>query len=149
MLGDAAEAEDVAQESFVRLLRKAPDWEPGRAALGTWLHRVAVNLCIDRLRARRPTSTLDDVPEAALAGPEAGTLDGALDRQKAVRAALDSLPEKQRAAIVLVHYQGFSNREAGDLLDASVEAVESLLSRARRSLRTRLEATAADLLENT
>lgn len=141
MLGDGAEAEDVAQDTFVRLHRKLPQWEGGEEGLAAWLHRVAVNLCIDRHRAPR-SAYLEDIGEVA----EPAALDGPLDRKRHVAAALADLPERQRAALVLVHYQGLSGREAAAALDISVEAVESLLARARRSLRRTLAPARAELL---
>ena len=141
LLADRAEAEDVAQEAFLRLLPKAPDWRPDGASVRTWLRRVAVNLSIDRLRARRSVS-LDVVAET----PADIDVDADVDRRRRVAAALDGLPERQRTAIMLVHYQGYSQREAAELLSISLDALESLLARARRNLKQRLEAVAADLL---
>ncbi len=145
MLNDHAEAEDVAQETFVRLLRKAPDWQPGGARLRTWLYRVAINQCIDRRRAVRP-EPLEHAEEAA--DPAAGDahMVRGLDLARNVGAALRLLGERQRTAIILVHYQGFTNGETATLLDCSVEAVESLLARARRALRESLATVANDLL---
>jgi RNA polymerase sigma-70 factor (ECF subfamily) len=145
MLGDRAEAEDVAQECFVRLLAKAETWKPGGPKLRTWLHRVAINLCIDRQRARKPVS-LDALGDGDGVVPiDPGTA-GRMDQRIVVQRALDGLPEKQKMAMVLIYYQGFSNREAAELLETSVEAVESLLARARRALRQRLLADLPDLL---
>ena len=144
MLNDHAEAEDVAQETFVRLLRKAPDWQPGGARLRTWLYRVAINQCIDRRRAIRP-EPLERAAETA--DPAAGAnMDHRLDLARNVGAALEGLGERQRIAIILVHYQGFTNGETAALLDCSIEAVESLLARARRALRDSLAPVAHDLL---
>ncbi len=141
LLADRAEAEDVAQEAFLRLLPKAPDWRSDGASVRTWLRRVAVNLSIDRLRAHRSVS-LDMVAET----PADEDVDADVDRRRRVAAALAGLPERQRAAIVLVHYQGYSQREAAELLSISTDALESLLARARRTLKQRLDAVAADLL---
>ncbi|MFT3972631.1 MAG: RNA polymerase sigma factor [Amaricoccus sp.] len=137
MLGDPAEAEDVTQETMLRLWRIAPDWQPGQAALGTWLHRVAANLCIDRLRRRREV-TSDGVPERADEAPGALARIEADDRAAALHAALGELPDRQRLAIVLRHFEERSNPEIAEILDTSVEAVESLLGRARRDLTARL-----------
>ena len=145
MLGDRAEAEDVAQESFVRLMRKSADWQPGGPKLRTWLHRVAINLCIDRQRMRK-TVSLDGLPDPdSVTRVDPGLGDSA-DQRLVVRKALDALPEKQRIAMILVYYQGFTNRETANLMDSSVEAVESLLARARRTLRQRLDPDLPDLL---
>lgn len=141
VLADRAEAEDVAQEAFLRLLPKAPDWRADGASVRTWLRRVAVNLSIDRLRARRSVS-LELVAET----PAEGDIDADVDRRRRVAAALNDLPERQRTAVVLVHYQGYSQREAAELLSISTDALESLLARGRRTLKQRLDAVAADLL---
>jgi RNA polymerase sigma-70 factor (ECF subfamily) len=137
MLGDPVEAEDVAQEAMLRAWRQAPRWAPGRARFDTWLHRVALNLCYDRLRRRRevPTETPPDRPDPG-PGPDRGLL--AADVGSRVDAALARLPVRQREAIVLCHYQELSNIEAAALLEISVEALESLLSRGRRALRAAL-----------
>lgn len=142
MLNDRAEAEDVAQEAFVRLHRKLPDWQGGEAGLSSWLHRVAINLSIDRRRAPAQLVSLADIAEVAV---PAG-LDGPLDRKRHVESALATLPERQRAALILVHYQGLSGIEAASALAISVEALESLLARARRTLRNTLAPVRADLL---
>lgn len=133
MLGDAAEAEDVTQEAMLRLWRIAPDWEAGRASAGTWLYRVASNLCVDRLRRRRET-TIDAVPEPPdeTPGPQQHLEDG--DRVAALHAAMGRLPDRQRLVLVLRHFEERSNPDIAAILDTSVEAVESLLGRARRAL---------------
>ena len=143
MLGDATEAEDVAQEAMLRAWRQAPRWTPGQAKFDTWLHRVGLNLCYDRLRRRREIATEapPDRPDDGPA-PDRGLL--ALETGARVEAALAKLPERQREAIVLCHYQELGNIEAAGLMNVSVEALESLLSRGRRALRTAL----ADMAPN-
>ena len=136
MLGDAAEAEDIAQETFLRLWKEAPRWEP-RAALATWLHRVAHNLCVDRLRANRGLA-LESVPERQDPGDHAPALIEAHQRTQAVAAALAELPERQRAAIALVYHEGLKNQQAAEILRVDVDGLESLLARARQTLRKRL-----------
>lgn len=144
LLGDAEEARDVAQESFLRIWKNAASWRSGQARFDTWLHRVALNLCYDRLRRRRerPLDAIaleDEQPIEAVDGspsPEDQLLHQAQNAQLA--AALAALPERQREAIVLQYYQEFSNIEAAALMEISVEALESLLSRARRNLRSYL-----------
>lgn len=137
MLGDPVEAEDVAQEAMMRAWRQAPRWTPGKAKFDTWLHRVALNLCYDRLRRRREIPT-DTLPERAdeSAAPDRGLL--ASDVGVRVDAALARLPERQREAIVLCHYQELTNIEAAALMAVSVDALESLLARGRRALRQAL-----------
>ncbi len=137
MLDDAMEAEDVTQELFVRAWKQAPVWQPGVARFDTWLHRVAVNLCYDRLRRRRET-IMAEPPEQPDTGPAPDRGLQARDTGRRVEAALAALPERQRQAIVLCHYQELSNIDAAALMEVSVEALESLLSRARRALRLAL-----------
>lgn len=143
MLGDSFEAEDVTQEVFLRAWRQAPTWRPGAARFDTWMHRVALNLCYDRLRRRRedPVAEVPERPDPAPL-PDRGV--EAAELGVRVEAELARLPERQRAAIVLCHYQELSNIEAARLLDVSVEALESLLSRGRRALRAGLADLAPD-----
>ena len=138
LTGSSAEADDAVQDAFIQLWTHAARWEPGRAKFGTWLYRVTINKCYDRLR-RRPTASLEaaaEVPDPT-PGPDANLQNAALTLQ--IAAALAALPERQRAAIQLCHYQGCGNIEAAEILEISVEALESLLARGRRTLRTRLE----------
>lgn len=145
LLRDRAEAEDVTQETFLRLLKKAPDWRPGEAQLKTWLHRVAVNLCIDR-RRRGQRVVVTDAAVSDWEAEEPG-FDRTLDIVRTVGGALAQLPDRQRAAIVLVHYQGMTNIEAASILSLSVDALESLLARGRRRLRALIGAEYAGMLE--
>lgn len=138
MLGNQADAEEVAQEVFLRVWTHASRWEPGRARFGTWLHRVATNLCLDRLRRRHGTEDLDAIPEPRSDEPDPEEQVARNDLARRVETALQALPARQRAAVTLTHYQGLSNIEVADILEISVEAVESLLSRARRQLRAAL-----------
>lgn len=137
MLGDPVEAEDVAQDAMLRAWRQAPRWTPGKAKFDTWLHRVALNLCYDRLRRRREIPT-DIPPERRDEGPAPDRGLMAADVGVRVDAALVRLPDRQREAVVLCHYQELTNIEAAALMEISVEALESLLSRGRRALRLAL-----------
>jgi len=136
MLSDRTEAEDVAQETMLRLWRIAPDWRQGEAKISTWAYRVVTNLCTDRLRGRkrRQGVTLDDAPDLAdgAAGAEAGLIEA--DRMAALQAALDTLPDRQRQAVVLRHIEGLANPEIAAVMDIGVEAVESLTARGKRAL---------------
>jgi len=137
MLHDTAEAEDVAQEAFIRAWRNAKAWQLGRARFDTWLHTVVLNLCRDRLRRRREVSG-DAIPEQVDPAPDAEASLIEAERGNVVANAIAALPERQREAILLVHYQDMSGAEAASVLDVSVEALESLLARGRRALRAQL-----------
>jgi RNA polymerase sigma-70 factor (ECF subfamily) len=137
VLRDTAAAEDVAQEAFIRVWRTARGWRPGAARFDTWLHTVVLNLCRDRLR-RRHDLTGDALPEVADPAPDAEAALIEAERSRDVADAIGNLPERQRDALLLVHYQDLSGAEAAAILEVSIEALESLLSRGRRTLRTRL-----------
>ena len=138
MLRDDAEAEDVAQETMLRLWRNAAGLELGPNGLRPWLRRVASNLCIDRVRSRRNIQVVQEVPEESAPPAQVRYLS---ERELGARvdAALQALPERQRLAITLFHYEGMSQIEVGDVLGISDEAVESLLARARRALKVALK----------
>jgi RNA polymerase sigma-70 factor (ECF subfamily) len=146
MLNDPAEAEDVAQEVFLRVWREAPRWKPGAAKFETWMHRVALNLCYDRLRRRREKPDPDAGVHMADPAPLASEAWLARQRAERVQSALAELPERQRAAIVLVHFEEHTNIAAAEMLDVSVEALESLLARGRRALKAALAEVAQDLI---
>ena len=138
MTNNRADAEDIAQETFLRVWHRARTYRPGRVRFTTWLHRIAHNLCVDAFRKRRNTveTELDAVADDT---PGAYELSMAEERRRAVHAGIAALPERQRSALVLCQLQGRSNREAAQILGVSVDALESLIARARRTLRARLE----------
>ena len=140
LINDASEAEDLAQEALLRLWRDAERWRPGISGIGAWLHRVVVNLCLDRLRKRRFSSDAA-VPERADETPLAPVaLDAERQRALAV-AAIAALLDRQRAAIVLTYYEDLPNQRAAQTMDMNLKAFESLLLRARNALRAALAET--------
>lgn len=139
VLGDRAEAEDLAQEAMLRLWKAAADWRAdGAAQPATWVHKVVANLAIDRLRRSRRSFDMGDEDHADTApGAEARLQNDA--RLSALDRALATLPERQRQAVVLRHIEGLSNPEIAQVLEIGVEAVESLTARGKRALRAALE----------
>jgi RNA polymerase sigma-70 factor (ECF subfamily) len=137
LTGNTADTDEVAQEAFLRIWSHAGRWQSDRVRFTTWLYRIAHNLAIDRHRKRRETTTddlsmiVDDAPDTAI------VIDGER-RQRLLRNAVAQLPERQRTALVLCHFDGLSNQDAAAVLEVSVDALESLLSRARRTLKTTL-----------
>ena len=133
MLGDRSEAEDVTQESLVRLWKAAPDWKANRAKITTWLYRVTLNLCIDRLRKSNRNS--GEVQQEMVDGtPSAERNLQTTERLQALQHALQTLPGRQKQAVILRHIEGLSNAEIADIFGISVAAVESLVSRGKRAL---------------
>ena len=133
MLGVQADAEDVAQEAMMRVWKIAPEWRSGDAKVMTWLYRVVANLCLDRLRKVQSTS-LDAIDEPIDPSPSAADDMQSNARLDALQAALIALPERQRQALVLRHIEELANPEIADVMEISVEAVESLTSRGKRAL---------------
>ncbi|WP_428926250.1 RNA polymerase sigma factor [Marinibacterium sp. SX1] len=136
-----ADAEDVAQEVFLRAWRKAASYDPDKGAVSTWLYRIAVNLCIDRNRRGgfRRLVGLDSLPEPEddAPGPEADM--AARQRLARTRAAIAALPDRQRRAILLRASAELSTAEIAATLGTSEGAVEQLLVRARNTLRRAIE----------
>jgi RNA polymerase sigma-70 factor (ECF subfamily) len=157
IMSSRADAEEIAQEAFMRVWTKAPNWQSaaagaagetpvGTAKFSTWLYRVVVNLCIDRKRRprHRPMDESIDPPDLAPLAPDRI---GSAQIGAHVAAAVARLPERQRTALTLCFFEELSNREAAEIMALTPGAVESLLVRARRALRTALAGMAADLLE--
>ncbi len=139
VLGNAADADEVAQEAFLRLWTHAATWDPeGPGSLKTWLSRIVVNLCIDRQRKKKP-EPLDETKEYEDPAPSSHALMEEKDRKRFVQGLLDALPERQRTAVVLSYFEEMSGADVAAAMSLSVGAVESLLVRARRHLRAACE----------
>lgn len=138
--GSAVEAEDAVQEAFIRVWKHAAEWESPDAAgaqFSTWFYRIVLNLCIDHKR-KRTFTPIEEISE-----PDDGREDAETNLQRhelsaRVRGAVDSLPDRQRAAFVLCFYEERSNKEAAAILGVGVKALESLLVRARKALHDKL-----------
>ena len=133
MLGHDADAQDVTQEALMRLWKFAPNWRPGKARITTWLYQVTANLCIDRLRAGKKILG-NEIPELVDESPKIAARLQADARTQALEAALLQLPDRQRQAVILRHIDDLSNSEISQIMEISIEAVESLLSRGKRGL---------------
>lgn len=142
ILGNQADAEDAAQDAFIRVWKHAENWEPearNGAKFTTWFYRVVTNLCIDYTRKKRGIA-LDNIAEQE-AEDESGL--ERLEREgtfRMLKTHMDALPERQRTALTLCFYEEMSNKEAADIMGISIKALESLLVRARRSLRETMDA---------
>jgi RNA polymerase sigma-70 factor (ECF subfamily) len=134
-----ADADDIVQETFLRLWLRAGDYER-RARFVTWLCQIAHNLAVDRLRAQNRWQPLPDDDDAMPISARQPRLVDEKHRAEALERAIAGLPERQAAAIELVHRQGLTGGEASEVLGIGAEALESLLSRARRTLKTELSA---------
>ena len=147
IVANRSDAEEIVQETFLRCWQKAPEWLPandrdagdaaGRAQIGTWLYRVLVNLCLDRRRRPRPVE-IEAAAEVADDRANGFDVRAASETSRRVAAAMDALPDRQRAALALCYFEGLGNIEAAAALEISVGALESLLVRGRRALKESL-----------
>jgi RNA polymerase sigma-70 factor, ECF subfamily len=137
VLGDPSEAEDVCQESFMKLWQTAAQWQPDQAKVSTWLYQVALNGCRDRLRRQRPQAA-DDPDTLHSTAPQPAHQVEHDQRAQRLNAAIARLPPRQREALLLFHFEGHSQAHSAAVLDISEQALESLLGRARKALRERL-----------
>jgi RNA polymerase sigma-70 factor (ECF subfamily) len=129
---ESTQAEDIAQETFLRVWQRAADWQAREHSPRSWIFRIAFNLCIDVIRKQRPTTdNLDELIDPQ--SPEVAVI--AQNQHQHLRTAMARLPERQRTALYLCAFQGLSNKEAAAIMKLGVDALESLLARARRSLR--------------
>ena len=138
-----ADAEDLTQETFVRCWTKAHTYRSGQVKVTTWLHTLTRNAAIDSFRRRRWTlvSEFEPVERAMETLPDQTTPESSLEereRRQILEASLGNLPERQRTALLLCYNKGFSNRDAAAVLGISLDALVSLLARARRALKTQV-----------
>jgi RNA polymerase sigma-70 factor, ECF subfamily len=138
VVGNAAEADDIGQDAFLRVWSRAASFDPRVARFTTWLYRVVLNLALDRIR--KPShASIDQAAEVRSDDPEPVTLMIADEERRMIAAAMATLPERQRAAIVLFHMEGLGGRDAAKSMNVSEKAFESLLVRARSSLKQYVE----------
>ncbi|RWR45949.1 sigma-70 family RNA polymerase sigma factor [Sinirhodobacter ferrireducens] len=139
-LGSRSEAEDIAQEVFLRVWAQAGRYDPAKGAVSSWIWRIALNLCIDRRRRLgwRRFLGLEAAPETADEAPDAEAVLDGRQRLAQTRAALARLPERQRAALLLRAAGGLATAEIAAALGVSPGAAEQLLVRGRAGLRAQL-----------
>jgi RNA polymerase sigma-70 factor (ECF subfamily) len=144
ILGSRDDAEDVVQDTFLKVWSRRAEYQQGRAKFSTWLYRVVTNRCID-LRRRPRTEDVEAVPEPADLTPDAmsslqrSEVAGMLDE------AMNSLPEQQRIAVILSYHEEMSNADIADIMGTTVMAVESLLKRGRQQLKKALRRNEGDI----
>jgi RNA polymerase sigma-70 factor (ECF subfamily) len=139
IVGDGTEAEDIVQDAFLKLWDKPGLWKEGKGAkFTTWFYKIVTNMAIDVTRKRGkvlPTEQTEIWADERTAQDEAMA---ERQQQKALEEAIQSLPENQKVALNLCFYEGLSNKEAADVLDIGVKALESLLMRAKAGVRDHL-----------
>lgn len=132
--GSAADADEIGQEAFLRIWQHAARYDPRRARFTTWLYQIVMNLALDR-RRKRQHAPLDEAGDVAAAEPGIDEVLIDRERRRLAREAMDSLPERQRAALILFHVEGLSGRDSAAVLGVSEKGLESLLSRGRAACR--------------
>ena len=143
-LGNIADAEDVTQEAFLKLWKVAPSWKQDKAQVSTWLYRVVSNLCKDRYRR----ATLEGMVSVQEPTNESQSPSSKIEeeiRQKALYTAMSILPESQRLAVQLRHIDELTNPQIAEIMELSVEAVESLTARGKRKLTKILQSHKSEL----
>lgn len=145
LLGSRADAEDVVQDTMLKVWTHRGQWQHGRAKFSTWLYRVVTNRCID-LHRRPRTDNVDAVPEPMDAQPDAVSTMQRNEVTKMLENAMQRLPEQQRVAVILSYHENMSNGEIADVMSTTVAAVESLLKRGRQQLREMLRRFEPDIL---
>jgi len=144
ILGNRDDAEDVVQDTMLKVWTRRGQWQHGRAKFSTWLYRVVTNRCIDLHRQPR-TDNVDAVPEPADGQPDVVSTIQRDEVTVLLERAMQRLPEQQRIAVILSYHQGMSNGEIADVMETTVSAVESLLKRGRQQLRDLLRRNERDI----
>src|SRR5215470_2640587 len=144
IVGNAADAEDVVQDTMLKVWSHRGRWQHGRAKFSTWLYRVISNRCID-LRRKPRNEDVDAVPEMADPQPDASSLIERNEVRDLLEVAMQRLPEQQRLAVILSYHENMSNGEIAEVMDTTVAAVESLLKRGRQQLRELLRRHERDI----
>ncbi len=147
ILGNRADAEDVVQDTFLKVWLHRGRWQEGHAKFSTWLYRVVTNRCIDFTRQPRGED-VDELPHLADRQPDAVTSIHRGEVNDLLEVAMKRLPDQQRVAVVLSYHENLSNSEIAEVMGTSVSAVESLLKRGRQQLRKLLRRAEADVRQS-
>lgn len=144
IVGNAADAEDVVQDTMLKIWSHRGRWQHGRAKFSTWLYRVISNRCID-LRRKPRNENVETVPEVADGQPGAVEIIERNELNGMLELAMRRLPEQQRIAVIFSYHENMSNGEIAQVMDTTVAAVESLLKRGRQQLRQLLRKHERDI----
>lgn len=144
ILRNGADAEDVVQDTLLKIWSQRGTWQSGRARFSTWLYRVVTNRCLD-MRRRPKTEDMDNAPETVDAQPDALATMQRHEASDLLAREMERLPDQQRVALILSYYDDLSNAQIAEVMDTSVQAVESLLKRGRQHLRKQLHGTGRDI----
>ena len=144
ILRNGADAEDVVQDTLLKIWSHRGTWQTGRAKFSTWLYRVVTNRCLD-MRRRPKTEGMEEAPEMVDAQPDALTTLQRHETSDLLAQEMERLPDQQRVALILSYYDDLSNAQIAEVMDTTVQAVESLLKRGRQHLRRQLHGARADI----
>lgn len=141
MTSNNEEAEDIVQDAYIKLWQRPERFDPSKGVkFTTWFYRVVTNLAIDQTRKRKPQVKSEVLDYMADDTPLADERLSESDEQAVLEDAIQRLPERQKAALNLCFYEGLSNKEAAEVLEIGVKALESLLMRAKKALKEDLGA---------
>lgn len=145
VMGNRAAAEDALQNAFIKVWTRAEGFRPEAAKFTTWFYRIVMNQCLDEKRRKTPVALPESYDEEDMSP---GALEQIRETQQAaqVKEALQSLPDRQKTALVLTYFQECSNRDAAEIMELNLKAFESLLVRARSGLRKVLADQKEELL---
>lgn len=144
ILRNGADAEDVVQDTLLKIWSQRGTWQSGRAKFSTWLYRVVTNRCLD-LRRRPKTEDMDNAPEVVDANPDALSTLQRHEVSDLLAREMERLPDQQRVALILSYYDDLSNAQIAEVMDTTIQAVESLLKRGRQHLRKQLHSAERDI----
>lgn len=133
------DAEDIVQDAFLKLWNRPNLWDPGKGAkFTTWFYRVVINMCLDHRKKKKLINLSEDI-EFADESPGPDVLFDVHQKQTLLEQLIDELPERQQLAINLCFYEGLSNNEAAQIIGVKVKALQSLVMRAKTTLKHKVK----------